>query len=74
MASYHRCVRILLFFPLFESPWLFRSAGAFANPKVYFDVDVGGQDAGRITFELYSDTVPKTVSHSFSSFLYQSIG
>merc|ERR1711907_741727 len=28
--------------------------------KVFFDMTIGGADAGRITMELYTDTVPKT--------------
>jgi hypothetical protein len=28
--------------------------------QVYFDVDVGGSNAGRITFELRADVTPKT--------------
>lgn len=35
----------------------FMSGGA--NPKVFFDVDIGGKPAGRITFELFKDVVPK---------------
>jgi Cyclophilin type peptidyl-prolyl cis-trans isomerase/CLD len=30
------------------------------NPKVFFDMEVGGADVGRVTFELRSDVVPKT--------------
>ena len=33
------------------------------NPKVYFDVTVGGQSAGRITMELYADKCPKTAEN-----------
>lgn len=28
--------------------------------QVYFDVDIGGEKAGRIVFELSADVVPKT--------------
>ena len=31
-----------------------------ANPQVYFDITIGGAPVGRITFELYADSVPKT--------------
>jgi len=30
---------------------------------VFFDIDIGGEAAGRITFELYSDIVPKTAEN-----------
>ena len=30
---------------------------------VYFDVDIGGKENGRITFELFADVVPKTVEN-----------
>lgn len=33
------------------------------NPKVYFDMDVGGEDAGRIIFELRKDVAPKTAEN-----------
>lgn len=33
------------------------------NPSVFFDVDIGGKDAGRIVFELYADVVPKTAEN-----------
>ena len=32
----------------------------FVRPRVYFDVSIGGIEAGRILFELYTETVPKT--------------
>jgi len=33
------------------------------NPRVYFDVDIGDQNAGRIVFELYKNLVPKTAEN-----------
>merc|ERR1712178_411968 len=34
-----------------------------ANPKVFFDVHIGGQSAGRITMELFADVVPGTAEN-----------
>ncbi|XP_067671998.1 peptidyl-prolyl cis-trans isomerase A-like [Haliotis asinina] len=34
-----------------------------SNPIVFFDITIGGSPAGRICFELYQDTVPKTVEN-----------
>ena len=34
-----------------------------SNPKVFFDVSIGGKSAGRIEFELRKDVVPKTVEN-----------
>ena len=33
------------------------------NPHVFFDVTIGGQAAGRVTIELFADTVPKTAEN-----------
>jgi len=33
------------------------------RPRVFFDIKIGQQDAGRIVFELYSDIVPKTAEN-----------
>ena len=30
------------------------------NPIVFFDIRIGDQDVGRIKFELFADTCPKT--------------
>jgi cyclophilin family peptidyl-prolyl cis-trans isomerase len=34
-----------------------------ARPKVFFDITIDSADAGRITFELYNDIVPKTAEN-----------
>ncbi len=39
------------------------SSLAMANPKVFFDMEVGGEDVGRITFELRADVAPKTAEN-----------
>ena len=33
------------------------------NPKVFFDMTIGGEEAGRIVMELYADTTPKTAEN-----------
>jgi peptidylprolyl isomerase len=34
-----------------------------ANPKVFFDITIGGNPTGRIVMELYADTTPKTAEN-----------
>eukprot|EP01111_Echinosteliopsis_oligospora_P018380 TRINITY_DN83_c0_g1_i1.p1 TRINITY_DN83_c0_g1~~TRINITY_DN83_c0_g1_i1.p1 ORF type:complete len:172 (-),score=38.02 TRINITY_DN83_c0_g1_i1:55-570(-) len=34
-----------------------------SNPKVFFDIAIGGAPAGRIVFELFADVVPKTAEN-----------
>jgi hypothetical protein len=34
-----------------------------ANPKVFFDIVIGGTPTGRIVMELYQDTCPKTAEN-----------
>ncbi|WIA11546.1 hypothetical protein OEZ85_011655 [Tetradesmus obliquus] len=33
------------------------------NPRVFFDISIGGEDAGRIVMELRADVVPKTAEN-----------
>ncbi|KAL2503973.1 Peptidyl-prolyl cis-trans isomerase CYP19-1 [Abeliophyllum distichum] len=33
------------------------------NPRVFFDVTIGGQPAGRIVIELFADTTPRTAEN-----------
>ena len=32
-------------------------------PRVFFDISIGGKPAGRLTFELFADAVPKTAEN-----------
>mmetsp|Transcript_11582 Transcript_11582/g.21977 ORF Transcript_11582/g.21977 Transcript_11582/m.21977 type:complete len:186 (+) Transcript_11582:59-616(+) len=34
-----------------------------SNPRVFFDIEIGGRPAGRIEMELFADTVPKTAEN-----------
>jgi len=34
-----------------------------SNPQVFFDISIGGKPAGRIEFELFADTVPRTAEN-----------
>jgi len=36
---------------------------ASGNPMVFFDIALGGEPLGRIKFELFADTVPKTAEN-----------
>lgn len=33
------------------------------NPRVFFDITIGDKSAGRVTFELFADAVPKTAEN-----------
>ncbi|KAK5584697.1 hypothetical protein RB653_006313 [Dictyostelium firmibasis] len=33
------------------------------NPRVFFDITIGGEKAGRVVMELYANTVPKTAEN-----------
>ena len=34
-----------------------------SNPRVFFDITIGGEEAGRIVMELFADSVPKTAEN-----------
>ena len=53
---------ILTTLPLFPSTSLSLSLDR-PNPKVYFDITIGGRPAGRIIMELRADVVPKTAEN-----------
>ncbi|TYJ03629.1 hypothetical protein E1A91_A12G040700v1 [Gossypium mustelinum] len=39
-----------------------------SNPKVFFDMTIGGQPAGRIVMELFADCTPRIAENFRSSF------
>lgn len=34
-----------------------------ANPRVFFDIEIGGEEAGRVVMQLRADVVPKTAEN-----------
>ena len=42
---------------------LFQKIVSMANPRVFFDMEIGGRPAGRIEMELFADSVPKTAEN-----------
>lgn len=55
----------LAFRPAFPAAGVRSATRAMAskNPQVFFDLDIGGKPQGRVTFELFADTVPKTAEN-----------
>ena len=41
----------------------FMRSMSMKNPQVFFDVTINGKSEGKITFELFSDVVPKTAEN-----------
>jgi len=39
------------------------TAALMANPKVFFDMEIGGEEVGRLTMELREDITPKTAEN-----------
>ncbi|KAJ1568946.1 peptidyl-prolyl cis-trans isomerase cpr6 [Cladochytrium tenue] len=39
------------------------AAAAAARPRVFMDLSIGGEPAGRVVFELYADAVPRTAAN-----------
>ena len=44
-------------------PWSFLCCLAMVNPTVFFDIAVDGEPLGRVSFELFTDKVPKTAEN-----------
>lgn len=40
-----------------------KTAMSMKNPTVFFDISIGDKEAGRVTFELFADVVPKTAEN-----------
>jgi len=34
-----------------------------SNPRVWFDVEIGGKPVGTVTFELFANVVPRTAEN-----------
>eukprot|EP00286_Rhodomonas_abbreviata_P025197 CAMPEP_0181313218 /NCGR_PEP_ID=MMETSP1101-20121128/14130_1 /TAXON_ID=46948 /ORGANISM="Rhodomonas abbreviata, Strain Caron Lab Isolate" /LENGTH=193 /DNA_ID=CAMNT_0023420155 /DNA_START=36 /DNA_END=617 /DNA_ORIENTATION=+ len=50
---------------VFASAGMRRMTRSFAtqNPSVFFDVEIAGKPAGKVTFELFADITPKTAEN-----------
>ena len=52
-----------------QGAWRLRGGGPgryvppMSNPRVFFDITIGGEKAGRVVFELFADVVPKTAEN-----------
>lgn len=46
-----------------SSPLFLHQHYKMPNPRVFFDMTIGGAPAGRVEFELFADKVPKTAEN-----------
>uniref|UniRef100_A0A0N5AU92 Peptidyl-prolyl cis-trans isomerase n=1 Tax=Syphacia muris TaxID=451379 RepID=A0A0N5AU92_9BILA len=46
-----------------QNLYRYASSASTQRSKVFFDISIGGKDAGRIVMELYNDVVPKTAEN-----------
>jgi len=49
--------------PKYEAPLTFSGKHEEGLPRCFFDITIGGEPAGRIVFELFTDTTPKTAEN-----------
>ena len=57
------CSSYFFVFLVYFCSYKFESPLNRANPKVFFDMSIGGRPAGRIVMELRADVVPKTAEN-----------
>ncbi|KAF8817776.1 putative cyclophilin 1 [Cardiosporidium cionae] len=53
----------LRFTHVFRSYGAMRSKEESVNPKVFFDIEIGGKSAGRVEFELFKNIAPRTAEN-----------
>ncbi|KAL2630121.1 hypothetical protein R1flu_014807 [Riccia fluitans] len=65
MSDMHECGCEVEFwgFQVCGLPGMGKFKGLSPNPRVFFDITIDGEPAGRMVMELYADTVPKTAEN-----------